>query len=252
MRSDHLARSDARALALPRRPSPTKVRVLWLVEPLEDIFGASDASNMLARTSMLRPSLARPTYSARRWPATRTSGRGHRASSARPHPGDALPAAYGWGDWFVASLVASVVAWPVVFATDTLWATSLLPLAQNLDPGGDSGIKAGIAVASLVPKAAGSYFGTHVYVPKAWWFYKLTLLPALPISFTISLLVHFGTNNFTAEDGVPHALPEGINKPQEGVSSAWKPSTIEEKSTLKRLRDTAPTPIQIALKKLGV
>ena len=87
---------------------------------------------------------------------------------------------------------------------------------------------------------------------QAWWFYKLTLLPALPISFAISMLVHFGTNNFTAEDGVPHALPEGINKPQEDVSSAWKPSTIEEKSTAKRLRDTAPTPIQIALKKLGV
>ena len=36
---------------------------------------------------------------------------------------------YSWVDWFVASIFGSVVAWPAVFATDTLWAEVLLPRA---------------------------------------------------------------------------------------------------------------------------
>lgn len=111
---------------------------------------------------------------------------------ARPHPSTELHAAYGLGDWFVASLVSSVVSWPVAFAVDSLWGSFLLPHVQSIREG--KWVQEAEA-ASLVPKALGSYLGAHLFVPRAWWFYKLTLLPALPLSFGISLVIYFATTD---------------------------------------------------------
>lgn len=111
---------------------------------------------------------------------------------ARPHPSAEIHAPYGLGDWFVASLVSSVVSWPVAFAVDSFWGSLLLPHVQGLREG--KWVQEAEA-ASLVPKALGSYLGAHLFVPRAWWFYKLTLLPALPLSFGISLLIYFATTD---------------------------------------------------------
>ena len=105
---------------------------------------------------------------------------------ARPHPSTELHAPYGWGDWFIASLVSSVVSWPVAFAVDSFWGSLLLPHVQSIR---DGRWVPEAEAASLVPKAFGSYLGAHLFVPRAWWFWKLTLLPALPLSFGISLVI---------------------------------------------------------------
>ena len=105
---------------------------------------------------------------------------------ARPHPSTELHAPYGWGDWFIASLVSSVVSWPVAFAVDSFWGSLLLPHVQSIR---DGRWVPEAEAASLIPKALGSYLGAHLFVPRAWWFWKLTLLPALPLSFGISLVI---------------------------------------------------------------
>ena len=82
---------------------------------------------------------------------------------ARPHPQPAsaeasAPLSYGWGDWFLASVVSSFVAWPFVAATDALWGEVLLPLvADNADA------STAVAAASIFPKATASYFGARLY-----------------------------------------------------------------------------------------
>ena len=101
---------------------------------------------------------------------------------ARPHPPSpgevpsTTAALYGWGDWFVASQISSVVAWPFIFATDVLFGDYLLPWAEKYS--GPQGALGDVAVAvaglSLMPKAAASYLGAHLYVPNAWWFWKLS------------------------------------------------------------------------------
>jgi hypothetical protein len=79
---------------------------------------------------------------------------------ARPHPSTELHAAYGLGDWFVASLVSSVVSWPVAFAVDSLWGSFLLPHVQSIREG--KWVQEAEA-ASLVPKALGSYLGALLW-----------------------------------------------------------------------------------------
>ena len=209
-------------------------------------------------TSRLRPStlLSRASSTAQRrrhghfitWPPT---------MPARPHPHAAADAVapYGWGDWFVGTLVSSVVAWPAVFATDVLFGDVLLPAAEAQ---GSGSLTAATAVASLLPKAAASYAGAHLYVPRAWWLWKLTLLPALPLSFGISLAVYIAnaeTDSVNIEIekmGVPIALPETASKPQT-ASTAWQPSSIgsKPKSYAARFREAAPTPMQLALERAG-
>lgn len=39
-----------------------------------------------------------------------------------------------------------------------------------------------------------SYYGAHLYCPRAWWFWKLTLLPAVPGSFLVFLPVLGGAS----------------------------------------------------------
>jgi hypothetical protein len=89
---------------------------------------------------------------------------------ARPQPanagevlGEAAVRYYSWSDWFVGSVVASFVAWPVVFATDVVWGDMLLPKvdASGVHPEGAVAITA--MLSSLVPKVAGSYLGAHLY-----------------------------------------------------------------------------------------
>ena len=66
----------------------------------------------------------------------------------------------------MASLISSVAAWPAVFATDMLFGDLLLPIAEQQDI---PELTQAVALGSLVPKLAASYWGTHLHVPGAWW-----------------------------------------------------------------------------------
>ena len=191
---------------------------------------------------------------------------------ARPHPpppGTETPLRYGWGDWFVASVVSSFVAWPVVFATDYAWGEHLLPAfgasasngtpetldefgasasngtPETLDESSDTGAIGIISMASLVPKAAGSFLGAHLYVPHAWWFWKLTLLPALPLSFALSMAIHCASEQLSGS-----ADHDVSGKNAEVANTAWKPATCTSKSMATRAREAAPTPVQLVLLRL--
>ena len=173
-----------------------------------------------------------------------------------------MPAPYGYGDWFVAMLVSSVVAWPAVFATDVAFGDYILPTVEKSNHP-DGAVVIGTTLASLIPKAAGSYFGAHLYVPRAWWFYKLSLLPALPVAAAISA-VYYGATWKPSDDVVDKTdSPPGFNEvswqetaeefpqvrrvtPTAVSNTAWAPSTSEKKSTAKRLVEAAPNPLQIA------
>ena len=87
---------------------------------------------------------------------------------ARPHAAQSGSeiSRYGYGDWFVASLVSSLVSWPAVFATDMLFGDLLLPAA---DAQKSPELTQAVALSSLIPKIAASYCGAHLYVPGAWW-----------------------------------------------------------------------------------
>jgi hypothetical protein len=148
------------------------------------------------------------------------------------------------------------VAWPVVFATDSLWSGMLLPLAQPIEDG--SWVPA-VASLSIVPKAAGSYLGAHLHVPRAWWVYKLTLLPALPLSFGISMLIHFATMDGTArrEAAEAYAGPEAAFTPPAADSSLagstqWQLSKANDKSHATRLREAAPSALQFLMRWAGL
>ena len=165
-----------------------------------------------------------------------------------------LHAPYGLGDWFIASLVSSVVSWPVAFAVDSLWGSVLLPQVQSIRQG--RWVQEAEA-ASLVPKAFGSYLGAHLFVPRAWWVYKLTLLPALPLSFGISLAIYFATTDGGARreavdayagPEVPFSAPTSLDI----GSTAWRASTQNDKSSATRLREAAPTAVQFALQQAGL
>lgn len=159
---------------------------------------------------------------------------------ARPYPDST---AYGLGDWFVASLTSSVVAWPAVFITDWIWADVLFPAASTMQPFATDCL-AGL---SLVPKAAASYLGAHIFVPKAWWFWKLSLIPALPVSLGLSLVIHVATTHSPIQEKVyDDWLPM---KPTEQESSQvntmyWMPSLPGDKPAATRFVEAAPRPVQ--------
>ena len=166
------------------------------------------------------------------------------------------PRADGWGDWFVASVISSVVAWPAVFVIDTFWAEALFPLAQNANSGESEGIMGLVSALSLLPKVGASYVGAHLYVPRAWWFWKLSLLPAFPVSLTVSLAMHAliapasevgsGGSENTAANELSEAASEG-KMPKVVSSMAWRPSRQGEKPATERLREAAPTFVQAVL-----
>lgn len=173
----------------------------------------------------------------------------------------------------------SVVAWPIVFLTDVAFGDYLLPWAEAYcGPQGASGDVAVVtAGCSLVPKAAGSYLGATVYVPNAWWFWRLSLLPALPVSATFSVAYHLWTTS--KESGSAEAAPppqggsvgdgeDGLKRPFDVVTwqedssefphvakprpslvgnAAFQPSSSAPKSYAKRLLEAAPNPVQIAV-----
>lgn len=165
-------------------------------------------------------------------------------NSARSYSGDAC--LYGWGDWFFAHVISGFVAWPVVFATDMLWGDFLLPAAEKSVPD----MAEGIAVLSLIPKVAASYFGAHLYLPQAWWLWKLTLLPAIPVGLAASLTIHLATNDGTHKEAIyDDWLPMKPEKPTSNCT-AWVPSSSEEKSAVLRLREAAPSAVQQCLSKV--
>jgi len=89
---------------------------------------------------------------------------------------------YGWGDWLVASSVAGGLAWPVSKVCDGVFDFAIEPLISSVLQG-DAAVGAALGMCSLalhIPKLGASYYGAHIYCPRAWWFWKLTLLPALP------------------------------------------------------------------------
>ena len=57
------------------------------------------------------------------------------------------------------------MSWPVSFAVDSFWGNLLLPHVQSIREG--RWVQEAEA-ASLLPKAAGSYLGAHLFVPRAW------------------------------------------------------------------------------------
>jgi len=149
---------------------------------------------------------------------------------------------YGWGDWFLGSIVSSFVAWPVVFATDTLWAEGLLPLVDQR-----STTETALLATSLIPKAAASFLGAHWFLPKAHWFYKLTLLPALPLSVGISMAIQMISDDGSVKQAVyDDWLPMAPSEPSL-ISTSWRPSAKDKKSMTVRLCEAAPRPLQIAL-----
>ena len=113
-----------------------------------------------------------PQFPARPWPRRAPTAESQAATAEAP---STTPAEYGWGDWAVASLVSSVVVWPFGFAID---------LAKN-ELGSPSSKKQShnYEVADMWGKLMGlylQYHGAGLYVPRAWWLWRLTLLPALP------------------------------------------------------------------------
>ena len=173
---------------------------------------------------------------------------------------------YGWGDWFIASQVSSVIAWPAIAITDVIFGDYLLPMAEAA--GGSAGeVTMAVCGLSLVPKVAASYFGTHVYVPNAWWFWKLSLMPALPVSMLLSFAYFQATSRDKyaeppkdperpfdvvswqqASDEFPHldkAPPTNV------ANAAFQPSSTGPKSLSTRVLEAAPNPVQIAYQKWG-
>ena len=151
-------------------------------------------------------------------------------------------------------MFSTQVSWPVSFAVDSFWGSLLLPHVQGLREG--RWVQEAEA-ASLIPKALGSFLGAHLFVPRAWWFYKLTLLPALPLSFGISIVIYFATTDGSARreavDGwagpeVPFSAPSSLDI----GSTAWRTSSQNNKSPATRLREAAPTAVQFALQQAGL
>ena len=209
---------------------------------------------------------------------------------ARPHPQPAgadasAPLRYGWGDWFLASVMSSFVAWPFVATTDALWGEVLLPLiADNADA------STAVAAASIIPKATASYFGAQLYgagsslrmqrsrepydvlapaaaarsltaspseslsraVPHAWWFWKLSLLPALPLNLGLTLAIHMLSNDGAVKHKVyDDWLPMRPSEPLL-INTAWRLSSAGSKGIQMRLCEAAPRPVQLVLEHYNV
>lgn len=185
-----------------------------------------------------------------------------------PNPSDGTGILrYGWGDWFVASQIASVVAWPAIFLTDVIFGDYLLPAAEA-HSGTDGNAYVAIAGASLIPKAAGSYAGVHLYLPQAWWFWKLSLMPALPISMGLSVGYYMATKQGkeSEQPEIPPDRPFDVvdwqesssefphvrqaSKPSPVANAAFQPSSSDKKSVATRFLEAAPNAVQMLI--LGV
>lgn len=142
-------------------------------------------------------------------------------------------------------MVSSLVAWPAVFLTDMLWGDFILPIAEDGTP---PEVGQGAALLSLVPKMAASYLGAHLYLPRAWWLWKLTLLPAIPVGLTGSLAIHFATNDGMIKEAIyDDWLPMKPAAPTDVSCTAWRPSTSEQKSAAARFREAAPSAVQMSI-----
>ena len=120
----------------------------------------------------------------------------------------------------------------------------LLPLVETTAPG----LSNAVAASSLVPKAAASFAGAHLYVPFAHWFWKLTLLPALPISFSLSIAIMVLSDYGTSKEAIyDDWLPMTPQDTTETLSMAWRPTMSGSKPAATRLREAAPRPVQILL-----
>jgi hypothetical protein len=103
-------------------------------------------------------------------------------------------------------------------------------------------------------------------VPHAWWFWKLTLLPALPPSMVAGLAFYYLAHDEDAtkaanevdSNGSPFDLvswqetsdefPQVRRAPQSPVSAtAWEPSSSAKKSVVRRFVEAAPNPVQIVI-----
>ena len=147
-----------------------------------------------------------------------------------------------------------------------LWGEYILPQAEAVGGGPEGQLAIGMSLASLIPKTAGSYLGAHLYVPRAWWFWKLSLLPALPVTMALSLTYYAATSQ-------PEKLPDKSTSPYDVmgwqqtseefpqvrkapktavVNAAWSPSTSKKVSAGKRFVEAAPFPVQLAVEKAGV
>ena len=126
----------------------------------------------------------------------------------------------------------------------------MLPAAEKQAPR----VAEPVAVMSLVPKVAASFMGAHLYLPGAWWVWKLTLLPALPVGAISNLVVHVITNDGRHREAIyDDWLPMKPADPKSVVqSTAWVPSTSEEKSAALRLKEAAPLAVQLSLARLAL
>lgn len=190
----------------------------------------------------------------------------------RPHPQTAadvslgLPKAYGWGDWFIAMIGSGFVAWPAIFASDVLFGDFVLPAVEGSGAHPEGALVMGTSFASLLPKLAGSYLGAHLCVPHAWWFWKLSLMPALPVCMALSSVYYYTTwhDNDEANEIDKTDAPRGFNevdwretseefpqvrlaKKSALVSTAWVPSSSAKRSLTTRFVEAAPTTVQIAI-----
>ena len=167
-------------------------------------------------------------------------------------------------------LSSSVVAWPIVFATDVVFGDYILPQVEaSAHP--DSAVVTCTTIASILPKAAGSFLGAHLYVPHAWWFWKLSLMPALPITFALSVAFKYAVwhddDSANAVDKSDGKVPKGFNEvgwqetseefpqvrrapPSRVSNTAWAPSSSAKKSLATRFVEAAPNGVQLAILKV--
>ena len=83
--------------------------------------------------------------------------------------------------------------------------------------------------------------------PRRFW--KLTLLPALPVSFSLSMAIYILSDDGTVkhavyDDWLPMQTPE-----KETTSTAWLPSSAAKKSAAVRFREAAPSAVQMSFGK---
>ena len=89
-------------------------------------------------------------------------------------------------------------------------------------------------------------------VPHAWWFWKLSLLPALPLNIGLTLAIHVLSNDGAVKHKVyDDWLPMRPSEPLL-INTAWRLSTAGSKSIQMRLCEAAPRPVQLVLEHYNV
>jgi len=103
---------------------------------------------------------------------------------------------YGYGDWFLAGCFASLATWPLKILSGVIAQSGTV-----VEPS----IRHKCALGFSVATVGASFWAAHLYVPRAYWFWKLTLLPAYPIAIAvvctagIALAGVYGTAEMPAE-----------------------------------------------------